>query len=126
LSFDDRTVNVEDARIEIQRLVGGLTLKQALKRFEDADVPCAPVRTAAEVMSDQHLWTRGSLGTLRHGALDQPVDVVASGFPVVFSGGPLPQLTGAPTLGMHNSEIYGDLLGLTPEQVRQLGEEGIV
>ena len=126
LRYLDRTVNVEEARVEIQRLISTLTLSEALERLEANDVPCAPVRTAADVMADQHLWKRGSLGPMLHGAMDEPVAAVASGFPVVFSGGPLPQMAGAPTLGMHNSEIYGGLLGLSPEQVQQLEEEGVV
>lgn len=125
-SYHSRTVHVEDARRAIQRLIGRLTLKQALKQLEDADVPCAPVRTAADVMADQHFRERGSLGPMRHGSLDQPVAGVASGFPVIFSGGPLPELPGAPTLGMHNAEVYGRLLGLTPEDVEQLQGEGVV
>ena len=89
--------------------------------------PQAPtVRTAAEVMADQHFRDRGTLGPMRHGALGQPVDGVVSGFPVLFSGGPLPELAGAPTLGMHNVEIYGRLLGLSPEELRRLHEQGVV
>lgn len=125
-SYHDRTVNVEDARKDIQRLIGELTLKQALVRLEDADVPCAPIRSAAAVMADQHFWDRGSLGRMRHAAMDQPVDGVASGFPVVFSGGPLPELAGAPTLGMHNLKVYQSLLGLTPEDLKRLQDEGVV
>lgn len=125
-SYHARTVNVGAARQEIQRLIGALTLKAALEQLERADVPCAPVRTAAEVMADRHFWDRGSLLPMKHGALDQPVAGVASGFPVIFSGGPLPNLPGAPTLGMHNEEIFGGLLGLTPEQVGQLEADGVV
>ena len=54
------------------------------------------------------------------------VDGVVSRFPVLFSGGPLPELAGAPTLGMHNVEIYGRLLGLSPEELRRLHEQGVV
>jgi crotonobetainyl-CoA:carnitine CoA-transferase CaiB-like acyl-CoA transferase len=58
--------------------------------------------------------------------LDEPVKGVGSGFPVVFSSGPLPKLSGAPTLGMHNQEIYGRLLGLNTEQLQRLQEQGVV
>ncbi len=125
-SYHARTVNVEEARRDIQLLIGKLSLKAALERLEQGDVPCAPVRTAAEVMTDQHFWDRGSLLPMNHGALESPVAGVASGFPVIFSGGPLPKLPGAPTLGMHNEQIFGDLLGLSPEQVRQLEGDGVV
>ena len=81
-----RTTNVEEARKEVQRLIGEFTLEDALKRLEAFDVPCAPVRTAKQVMEDQHFWDRGSLLPMLNAAMDGPVEGVASGFPVKFSG----------------------------------------
>ena len=121
-----RTINVEVAREEIQQLIGGFTLEAALERLEEHDVPCAPVRTAEQVMEDQHFWDRGSLLPMLHAAMDVPVEGVASGFPVKFSGGDLPEVTGAPTLGMHNQEIFSKLLGLTAHDIKQLQKENIV
>jgi len=121
-----RTVNVEDARQEIQSLIGEFKLEDALKRLEEFDVPCAPVRTAEQVMNDQHFWDRGSLLPMLHAAMDGPVDGVASGFPVIFSGGELPHSTGAPTLGMHNKEIFEKLLGLSDQDIKQLEEEKVI
>jgi crotonobetainyl-CoA:carnitine CoA-transferase CaiB-like acyl-CoA transferase len=58
--------------------------------------------------------------------MDGPVDGVASGFPVIFSGGELPHSTGAPTLGMHNKEIFEKLLGLSDQDIKQLEEEKVI
>ena len=121
-----RTINVEEARKEIQRLIGEFTLEAALQRLEEHDVPCAPVRTAKQVREDQHFWDRGSLLPMFHGAMEGPVEGVASGFPVKFSGGELPQVTGAPTLGMHNEEIFTKLLGLTAQEIKALEQEKVV
>ncbi len=121
-----RTVNVEAARQEIQRLIGEFKLDDALKRLEEFDVPCAPVRTAEQVMNDQHFWDRGSLLPMLHAAMDEPVDGVASGFPVIFSGGELSKSTGAPTLGMHNKEIFEKLLSLTDQDIKKLAEEKVI
>ena len=125
-NYAARTVNVEKAREEIQRLIGEFTLEGALQRLEEHDVPCAPVRTAEEVMADQHFWDRGSLLPMLHAAMDGPVEGVASGFPVIFSGGELPKVSGAPTLGMHNKEIFSKLLGLSGQDIKQLKEEKVV
>jgi len=125
-SFVSRTVHVEEARQQIQEIIGGLTLKEALQRLEEHDVPCAPVRTAQQVMNDQHFWDRGSLLPMRHAGLPQPVPGVASGFPVIFSGGPLPELAGAPTLGMHNKEIFSKILGLGEDDLAKLKEQGVI
>ena len=122
-----RTVNVEDARLEVQRLIGGYTLEDVVKRLEEFDVPCAPVRTAEQVMNDQHFWDRGSLLPMMHAATGKPVDdAVVSGFPVKFSGGDLPTIEGAPTLGMHNAEIFEKLLGLNDQDIQKLQEEQVI
>ena len=121
-----RTVNVEEARQQIQRLIGKLTLEEALECLEHHDVPCAPVRTAGQVMNDQHFWDRGSLLPMRHAGMSQPVKGLVSGFPVLFSGGELPELPGAPTLGMHNKEIFSKFLELGDCDLAELEEQGVV
>jgi len=125
-SYHSRIIHVEEARQQVQKLVDKLSRQEALERFENADIPCGLVRTAAEVMADQHLWQRGSLQPVRHGALAWPVEGVAAGFPVVFSDGPLPELAGAPVLGMHNQEVYAGLLGIGADELQRLEEQGVV
>ena len=125
-SYQNRTINVDDARGEIQERIGKLTREQALERLEKSDVPCGPVRDVAEVMADEHFYQRGSLLPMRHAALDEPVPGIASGFPVIFSDGPLPDLSGAPTLGMHNRDTYGKLLGLDDTALDGLREQGVI
>ena len=80
-------------RQEIQQRIGNMTLNEAQECLEGHDVPCAPVRTAEQVMNDQHFWDRGSLVPMNHGAMNEPVaGAVGAGFPVRFSGGELPPL----------------------------------
>ena len=121
-----RTVNVAEARQQIQRIIGKLSLEEALGRLEDHDVPCAPVRTAEQVMNDQHFWDRGSLLPMRHAGMSQPVKGLVSGFPVLFSGGQLPEMPGAPTLGMHNKEIFSRFLELGDGDPAELKKQGVV
>jgi crotonobetainyl-CoA:carnitine CoA-transferase CaiB-like acyl-CoA transferase len=122
----ERATHLEALRWEIQQRLGQYSRAEALERLAKADVPCAAVRTAAEVMADAHLYQRGTLQPMRHASLPEPVPGVVPGFPVRFAGTPLPQLPGAPTLGMHNQEIYSRLLGLRPEQIHQLQQQGVV
>ena len=125
-SYQNRTINVDEARQEIQGRIGKLTRQQALECLEKADVPCGPVRDVAEVMADEHFYRRGSLLPMRHAGMEEPVPGISSGFPVIFSDGPLPELTGAPTLGMHNRDIYGKLLGLGDTDLAALREQGVI
>ena len=125
--YTSRTINVGDAREEVQKRVGKMTQAEMLARLEECDVPCGPVRTVPDIMADPHFYERGTLQPMRHGAMDAPVPGgIASGFPVVFSGGPLPTLPGAPTLGMHNMEIYGKLLGLEESDLEGLYSGGVI
>ena len=126
-TYVKRTDNVEEARVEIQGRIGKMTLEEALQRLESHDVPCAPVRTAEQVMNDAHFWDRGSLMPMNHGAMNEPVDgAVAAGFPVRFSGGELPPIPGAPTLGMHNHEVLAGILGLSDAELANLKADGVV
>lgn len=124
--FHSRTANVVAAREEIQKRVGKLTRDEALARFKKYDVPSGAVRSVREAINDNHFWQRGSLLPMRHGAIADPVDGIVSGFPILFNGDALPEPYGAPTLGMHNAEIYGDLLNLTPDDIAALKADGVV
>ena len=78
-------------------------------------------------MNDRHFWDRGSLVPMNHGAMNEPVaGAVGAGFPVRFSGGELPPLPGAPTLGMHNDEVFQKILGLSDAQIAELRSQGVV
>ena len=126
-SYVKRTDNVEEARQEIQDRIGVMTLEGALDCLESHDVPCAPVRTAEQVLNDTHFRDRGSLVPMQHGAMSEPVaGAVAAGFPVRFSGGELPPLAGAPTLGMHNKEVFAEILGLSDAELAELESQGVV
>ena len=125
--YTSRSINVVDARDEVQKRVGKMTQANMLARLEASDVPCGPVRTVPDIMADAHFYDRGTLQPMRHGTMDAPVPGgIASGFPVVFSGGPLPTLSGAPTLGMHNEEIYGKLLDLGESDLEGLRSGGVI
>ena len=125
-SYVSRKVNVDAARKQIQDIIGKLTIEEVLERLERHDVPCGRVRTAEQVMNDRHFWDRGTLLPMRHAGMTRPVKGVASGFPVLFSGGDLPELPGAPTLGMHNAEIFSQVLGLEDADIAELQQQGVI
>ena len=125
-SFLDRAENVVDARKVVQGLLDAYTRDDAIKMLEAHNVPCGLVRTVNEVMDDEHFWNRGSLQEMRSAAFEFPVPGIAAGFPVQFSGGVLPKSSGAPLLGMHNSEIYSKILSLSEIELEVLESEGII
>ena len=54
------------------------------------------------------------------------VNQVVAGFPVLFDGQPLPDVPGAPSLGMHNAQVLADLCGIDEAGLERLRDEGVV
>jgi crotonobetainyl-CoA:carnitine CoA-transferase CaiB-like acyl-CoA transferase len=123
----ERDKHLDELRAEIQNRIGKMTCAEAIDRLTKADVPVAPVRTMDQIIADDHFRDRGSLKPMRHAKLDAPVDGrVVVGYPINFSSGELPDLVGAPTLGMHTDEILGGVLGLSTEDRAKLKDDGVI
>lgn len=112
---------------EIDRLmaewVADRTLDEAMAVFEEAEVAAAPVYDAEQLLNDPQMLARETyirlpdpdLGSMRV----QGVVPRMSATP-----GRVDRL--GPALGEHNEEIYGGLLGLSPERLGRLREEGVI
>ena len=122
-----RAENLEELRAELQDRFVQFDCDEILARLKERDVPVAPVRTLDKVLADPHFRDRGTLKPMRHSLLDDPVDNGAVvGFPIQFSSGPLPELRGAPTLGMDNEDVFGRLLDMDAEELQALKDKGVV
>ncbi|MGH7963782.1 MAG: CaiB/BaiF CoA transferase family protein [Candidatus Binatia bacterium] len=96
----------------------------AVAHLESFQVPVAPVLSVEETIRHPHLRARGTVQTIHDRIHDGDIDV--PGMPLKFSEFPEPLPLQAPTLGQHNAEILTTYLGRTPEETRQLQEEGVV
>ena len=87
-----------------------------------AGVPAGAVFDIMELRDDPHLQKRGMMVTVKH-----PIrgDFTMPGWPVKMSESQVPVVT-SPLLGEHNEDIYGELLGYTPEQVAELREAKVI
>jgi len=86
-------------------------------------IPCAPVRTVAEVTNDPHMHERGMLHRIEHPDLG-PVVVPSS--PIRLHGAAQPPMQPSPRLGEHNEAVYGGWLGLTGTEIAALREGGVI
>ncbi len=125
-TFIERNRNVVEAREKVQAILDRYTRDEAIKLLEDNKVPCGLVRTVPEIIEDSHFWDRGTLQPMKSSAFADSVPGIASGFPVEFSGGGLPQSKGAPMLGEHNQEIYHEVLGISSQDLEQYEQNGII
>lgn len=123
----DRETRVSELRTEIQTRLGDMTCESAIALLEKADIPVARVRTLPEVLADKHFRDRGTLKPMLRQGSDEPVELgILAGFPVLFSGGPLPKLEGGAALGHHNTDVYGRLLGLDEATLSDLESRGVI
>jgi formyl-CoA transferase len=92
--------------------------------LNDAGVICGPIYTIADIFEDEHFRAREML--VEH--IDPEFGpYIGPGIVPKFSETPGEVRWSAPwEPGSHNREIYGDLLGLADEDLRELAEEGVV
>ncbi|MGN2639288.1 CaiB/BaiF CoA transferase family protein [Nocardia takedensis] len=99
------------------------TLAEAMSVFEAEQVAAAPVYDIEDLMRDDQL---------RHREVFVPVADDELGAMTVQA--PVPRFSGTrgrvdhlgPRLGEHNTEVYGELLGLTADEVADLGHRGVL
>jgi len=101
---------------------GSLSSVDALELLEDARVPAGPIYSVADMMVDPHYIARG---------LFEEVDV--NGQPLKIPA-MIPKLGGTPgrtdwpgpEVGAFNEAVYGELLGLSADDIAALRGKGIV
>ena len=87
------------------------------------DVPFGVAYSAADIFADPHIAAREDLVSV-----DDPVigPVRMQGVYPRFSRTPGAIRGGAPRLGAHNAEVYGELLGLSVDDLRALERDGVI
>ncbi|MBZ5636801.1 MAG: CoA transferase, partial [Acidobacteriia bacterium] len=79
----------------------------------------------AEAVRDPQVVARGETVRLQHpGALD--ANVYGPGLPIVFSGSATGLDQSPPGIGEHNGEVYGEFLGYTESELRELQSTGVI
>jgi formyl-CoA transferase len=91
--------------------------------MQEAKVPCAPVRTLAEVMVDENMHARGSLQWVDHPEMGR---IVLQNSPLIFEGLPRHPIEPSRPLGACNDTVFGDWLGLSAEELARLRGEGVI
>ena len=113
-------------RAELDAAIGAWTATQDRDRIvallRAAGVRAAPVLAISELFADPQLAHRGMWPAVTHPAIG-PMHVMAP--PFRLSGTPSLQERPGPTLGADNDHVFGDLLGLSADERRTLGGDGV-
>jgi formyl-CoA transferase len=129
---DDERFSTHLARGEHQKEIEGIVAEWAGRRnaaeidgaLNDAGVICGPIYTIADIFEDEHFRAREML-----------VEHVDPEFGPYIGPGIVPKFSETPgevrwsapwEHGSHNREVYGELLGLGDDDLRELAEEGVL
>jgi CoA:oxalate CoA-transferase len=96
--------------------------KVELEELAGDRIPLSAIKTIAEVVEDPHIAAREMI-------VKVPVAgklVRMFGLPIKLSGTPGNACAKAPSPGEHNTFVYSRLVGLTPEEVGKLSDEGVI
>lgn len=94
----------------------------ALERLERARVPAGPIYNVADMMADEHFRARGLFEEVVVDGKSLKVPALVPKLSVT------PGRTdwAGPKVGAFNDEIYGDLLGLSTQDMARLKEKGVI
>lgn len=94
-----------------------------LAKLEAARIPCAPVNTFSEALSDKQVRHRNMVVELTSGEGNK---THGPGNPIKFSRTADEVFTPAPNVGEHTQEILSSLAGYSPEKLAALLEKKVV
>lgn len=107
----------------VEDWVSGQTRDEVVTELREADVPCAPVQSIDEVLSDRQLQSRGMVNELLNRGNGESRTYVP-GRPFNLSSAAAPSITPAPRLGEHTEEVLRDTADYSEAEIRKLEEEG--
>jgi formyl-CoA transferase len=119
----DRAAHNDEINAIVAEWTSSLPAVDVEARCVEMDVPVATAYTAADIYADEHFAARGDIITV-----DDPVAGPLrqqAPYPRLV-GEPVPVPSGAPRLGEHTDDVLTEWLGLSPDDIRALRDEGVV
>ena len=120
-SLESRLENRVELNEHIAAYTRGRTPYQVMRALQAAGVPAGVVQSSEQMYYDIHMRHRGFIDRIEHenmGTIEHPA------VPVKLSATPGRVLHGMTAMGRANERIFGDLLGNTPEHIRELDSAG--
>jgi len=108
---------------KLNELLSADTCAHWLALFEAQRIPCAPVNSLSQALSDTQVLHRNMVVDLKH---PNGNSTKGPGNPIKLSRSRDEVFTPAPTLGQHTDEVMTQLLNLSVKQIEQMKEQGII
>ena len=117
-----RVANREELREILTGILAGRNAEEWFELLNARSVPCSPVRTVADLVSDEQLEVLGLLGSSMHA---QAGALRLVGMPVRTDGARSASEEPPPLLGEDTDDVLAEV-GLDPEEVAELRRKGVV
>ncbi len=112
---------------QLNRLVEGgtkeHTAEEAMALLQERGVAAGVVQDASDLAQDPQLKQRGFFIELDHPELGK---TISDAVPIKLSDTPARYTRAAPVLGQDNDYIYGELLGMSEDELAELRQQGII
>ena len=118
-----RVENRDEVDAAVSAWTRTLDMDDLVRELDEREVPVSPINSIADIFRDPHFAARGCMVEV-----DDPI-LGPTRMPGVVprlsdSPGLVERL--APSLGEHNEEVYGELLGLDATDLAALSDEGVI
>ncbi len=117
-----RTAALDRVDAIVGSWAGGLPTADIVSALHEAGVPCAPVKSLKDVITDPQVTDRG---LLEHHTSPQR-DWWTLGSPLRLAGSPPPARNVPPALGEHSEQILASRLGLDDAEIEALAVAGVI
>ena len=94
-----------------------------IARLRAVGVPCGPINTVAQALTDPHTLARDMVRTVSHPTVGELKMV---GIPLRFNGTPATIRRPPPTLGQHTEQVMREELGMSAGRIAQLRAEKVI
>jgi crotonobetainyl-CoA:carnitine CoA-transferase CaiB-like acyl-CoA transferase len=105
-----------------QALKGGKTAGW-IEKLRAAGVPCGPINSVGEALTDPHTVAREMVRSVRHPTAG---DLRVVGIPFRLNGTPAAIRRAPPLLGQHTEEVLSGELGMSAARIAQLRAEKVI
>jgi crotonobetainyl-CoA:carnitine CoA-transferase CaiB-like acyl-CoA transferase len=123
-TLEGRLENVAELNDHLGDWTRERTPREAMRLLQRAGVPAGLVASGEDLYNDLNLRARDYIMTVDHrpafGVLEHP------GATVRLSETPSRVVGPCPEFGQHNQEVFGDLLGLSQDEIQQLVEDKVL
>ena len=112
---------------ELREIIVGWTVQhgtmELIGMLMKNGVPCSPIQNADDMLKNPHAQARGLVAEVTHSS---GLKVKVPGVAMKIDGQILPVEGGAPDVGQHNAEVFGELLGMGDADLAALKEKCII